>query len=117
MSRNNSASIIAAESVLPTNEYDTKQNVDAERVCVYMYAFIHAGMYVEFKISTVKLFNKLCCSNILGARKPSRYYRLPTMTLQDIAMNAIFDNYGCGYEMLPPPLNRLYYEHIHCIPK
>ena len=49
----------------------------------------------------------------LGARKPSQYYRLPTMTLQDIAMNAIFDNYGCGYDSLPPPLQRLYYDHIY----
>ena len=53
----------------------------------------------------------------LGARKPSQYYRLPTMTLQDHAMNCMFNNGGRGYEMLPTPLKRLYYEHIHCIPK
>ena len=49
----------------------------------------------------------------LGARKPSQYYLLRSETLQDIAMNAMFNNYGCGHDDLPPPLQRMYHDHIY----
>ena len=49
----------------------------------------------------------------MNGKKPSEYYGLRKITLQDIAMNAIFDNYGCGYDSLPPPLQRMYHNHIY----
>ena len=42
---------------------------------------------------------------------PSEYYLLRSETLQDIAMNAMFNNYGCGHDDLPPPLQRMYHNH------
>ena len=44
---------------------------------------------------------------------PSEYYLLRSETLQDIAMNAMFNNYGCGHDDLPPPLQRMYHNHIY----
>ena len=35
------------------------------------------------------------------------------MTLQDHAMNAMFDNGGRGYDSLPTPLQKLYCNHIY----
>ena len=49
----------------------------------------------------------------MKGKTPAQYYGLRKITLQDIAMKAIFDNYGCGYDSLPPPLQRLYYDHIY----
>ena len=50
---------------------------------------------------------------IYEGKTPAQYYGLRKIALQDIAMKAIFDNYGCGYDSLPPPLQRLYYDHIY----
>ena len=49
----------------------------------------------------------------MKGKTPSEYFGLRKETLQDITMNTIFDNYGCGYDSLPPPLQRLYYDHIY----
>ena len=46
---------------------------------------------------------------------PSEYYVLRSETLQDIAMNAMFNNYGCGHDDLHPPLQRMYHNHIYII--
>ena len=51
----------------------------------------------------------------MKGKTPAQYYGLRKITLQDIAMNAIFDNHGCGYDSLPPPLQRMYYNHIYII--
>ena len=39
----------------------------------------------------------------MKGKTPSEYYLLRSETLQDIAMNAMFNNYGCGHDDLPPP--------------
>ena len=49
----------------------------------------------------------------MNGKKPSEYYLLRSETLQDIAMNAMFNHYGCGYDDLPPPLQRMYHNHIY----
>ena len=49
----------------------------------------------------------------MNGKKPSEYYLLRSETLQDRVMNAMFNHYGCGYDSLPPPLQRLYYDHIY----
>ena len=49
----------------------------------------------------------------MKGKTPSEYYLLRSETLQDIAMNAMFNNYGCGHDDLPPPLQRMYHNHIY----
>ena len=51
----------------------------------------------------------------MKGKTPSEYYLLRSETLQDIAMNAMFNNYGCGHDDLPPPLQRMYHNHIYII--
>ena len=51
----------------------------------------------------------------MKSKIPSEYYLLRSETLQDIAMNAMFNNYGCGHDDLPPPLQRMYHNHIYII--
>ena len=50
---------------------------------------------------------------IYKGKTPSEYYLLRSETLQDIAVNAMFNNYGCGHDDLPPPLQRMYHNHIY----
>ena len=49
----------------------------------------------------------------MKGKTPSEYYLLRSETLQDIAMNAMFNNYGCGHDDLHPPLQRMYHNHIY----
>ena len=49
----------------------------------------------------------------MNGKKPSEYYLLRSETLQDRAMNAMFNHYGCGYDDLPPSLQRMYHNHIY----
>ena len=51
----------------------------------------------------------------MKGKTPSEYYLLRSETLQDIAMNAMFNNYGCGHDDLHPPLQRMYHNHIYII--
>ena len=51
----------------------------------------------------------------LNPRKqsPSQYYRLSKDTLQERAINSIFDNNGHGFNRLPTALKQMYNEHIY----
>ena len=47
-------------------------------------------------------------------QSPSQYYRLPSDTLQERALNAIFNNKGHGFNRLPTAIkqNLMYNGHI-----
>ena len=44
---------------------------------------------------------------------PSKFYKLSSNNLQELALNALFNNRDLGYDQLPTALKNMYDEHIY----